>query len=108
MNLFFQIWGGVFYLLNKIFFSISERKGNEERKRKWKIAAWSVYLIGLPGWLYILTSSKAWIVASVELCGAPSMIVGLAAAIKGNEQNFPVVLLCCNDRLCFWHCSQHL
>lgn len=64
MNQLLQLFGGVFYLLNKIFFSAKEHAINRNDKiatRKWKITAWIVYLIGLPAWVIILFGKHDWI-----------------------------------------------
>jgi hypothetical protein len=93
-----QWFGGGFYLLNKIFLSFSERalnRGNKAWARKWRILAWTSYLIGLPAWIIILVSWRNWIVASVEASGAPAMILGLVIALRGTAKNPPRLL----DRL---------
>jgi hypothetical protein len=85
------LWGG-FYLLNKIFLSFSEHarnQGNETWARKWRIAAWAVYLAGLPAWIIILVSWRDWIAASVEASGAPAMLLGLVLALRGTTSNPP-------------------
>ena len=79
---FLQVWGGGFYLLNKVFFSFAE-KSQARRKRFWRIWAWAVYLAGLPAWVYILASERDWMVAAVELGSAPAMALGLIIAIRG-------------------------
>lgn len=79
-----QIWAGAFYLLNKIFFSRAERNQGEW-KRKWKIASWAVYLIGLPAWLLVFAQKPNWIAFGVEAGGAPAMVLGLVIALRGKE-----------------------
>ncbi len=81
MEVFLQIWAGGFYLLNKIFLSLGE--GGDKR---WQIAGWSIYLLGLPAWFVILTEKHDWIVTSTEVGGAPAMLLGLVIAWKGKEQ----------------------
>lgn len=81
MQLVLQLWGGGFFLLNKIFFWKSEQ--GQPSARKWKIAAWSVYLIGLPAWLVIFFIEHNWIAMSLEASGSPSMLLGLLVAIRG-------------------------
>lgn len=71
-----QIWGGLFYLTNKIFFAISEGQEAQNAK-KLKILAWSIYLLGVPAWVIILISHENWIAASIEAGGIPAMLLGL-------------------------------
>jgi hypothetical protein len=78
-----QWWAGGFYLLNKIFFSRAERTEDKEKKRKWKIISWVVYLIGLPAWVIIFYYQKDWIAFYVEISGAVIMLLGLAVAWVG-------------------------
>lgn len=92
--------GGVFYLLNKIFFSFSEHSLNQKNKvnaRRWKIASWVVYLIGLPSWVIIFIKEHNWIAASVEASVIPAMFLGLVIALRGLNKNSPHWL----DRLAF-------
>jgi hypothetical protein len=77
-----QIWGGLFYLLNKIFFSQAERSKTTMRRRVWRIRSWIVYLAGLPAWIIVFTSEHNWIAAGVESGGAPAIIVGLIISHK--------------------------
>lgn len=77
-----QIWGGLFYLLNKICFSRAERSAAGTRRR-WRIAAWGVFLVGLPAWLVIFILERNWIAAALELGTAPAMALGLIIAING-------------------------
>ena len=79
-----QIWGGVFYLLNKIFFSRAERSKNERLRRVWRIRSWIVYLVGLPAWVVVFISEHNWIAAGVESGGAPAMTIGLIIAWRGH------------------------
>ena len=79
-----QIWGGVFYLLNKIFFSRAERSKNERLRRVWRIRSWIVYLTGLPAWVVVFISEHNWIAAGVESGGAPAMTIGLIIAWRGH------------------------
>ena len=49
MDLVLQIWGGLFYLTNKICFALAE--GTEKnRKRQLKIFGWIIYILGVPAW----------------------------------------------------------
>jgi hypothetical protein len=85
LHIALQLWGGTFYLLNKIFFSRAER--NEGRgKRMWKIRAWTVYLIGLPAWVIILLDQDNLIAAAAEIGGGPAMVLGLILALRGQEK----------------------
>ncbi|MBW2634999.1 MAG: hypothetical protein JRE14_12910 [Deltaproteobacteria bacterium] len=79
-----QIWGGIFYLLNKICFSRAERSENKKTRRIWRIRSWVVYLVGLPAWIIVFVSENNWIVAGVESGGAPAMIIGLIIAQSGH------------------------
>lgn len=87
-----QWLGGGFYLLNKIFFSFSERarhRGNEALAKQWRVAAWAVYLVGLPPWVIIFVSWRNWIAAIVEASGAPAMCLGLVLALRGSTKDPP-------------------
>lgn len=79
---FLQFWGGLFYLLNKIFFSRAERSG-KEAKQVWRIRSWAVYLIGMPAWVIIFVSEQNWMAAAVEAGGATAMILGFVTALRG-------------------------
>ena len=81
-----QLLGGVFYTLNKIFFSRKERT-HGERARQWRIWAWIVYIIGLPPWLVILSYEKDWMVTFVEAGGLPSMLLGLVLAYRHEDEH---------------------
>ena len=81
-----QLWGGTFYLLNKLFFSKAERAVNERYQQKWRQRAWSSYLFGLPPWVFIFISERNWIAAAVESSGIPAMLMGLCAAWQGPAQ----------------------
>ncbi|MCG8684628.1 MAG: hypothetical protein MI892_07120 [Desulfobacterales bacterium] len=86
IDLLLQIWGGMFYLLNKLFFNKAERSDNIEYQQKWRLWAWSFYLTGLPAWIFIFISERNWIAAAVESSGVPAMLIGLSAAWKGRTQ----------------------
>lgn len=81
-----QLWGGTYYLLNKLFFSKAERAVSIQYQGKWRIWAWSTYLIGLPPWVFIFISERNWIAAAVETSGVPAMLLGLSAALQGHTQ----------------------
>lgn len=83
MDIFLQVWGGVCYLLNKVFLSVAE---DSERERMWRSIGWILYLIGLPAWIIILTAKRDWMVAAIEIGGVPSMVLGLVVALKGAER----------------------
>lgn len=82
--LWLQIWGGTFYLASKVLFLGGEY--SRGRRQTWRATSWVVYLLGLPAWVVLLAHEHAWIVAGVELGGAPSMIMGLVIAIRGNDE----------------------
>lgn len=85
LNLLLQVWGGAFYLLNKILFSRAERSVNLQTQQSRLMLAWVCYLIGLPPWVFIFISEHNWIAAAVETSGAPAMIMGLIAARHGQK-----------------------
>jgi len=84
-----QTWAGLFYLFNKIFFSRAERSKDEKKERRNRIISWTVYLIGLPAWLWLFVLEKNWILLGVESSGAPAMALGLYLAVKGIEKKPP-------------------
>ncbi|PLX25364.1 hypothetical protein C0580_02680 [Candidatus Parcubacteria bacterium] len=86
----FQAWGGVFYLLNKIFLWASGR--NIKRERKLRILAWTSYIIGLPGWDVLFVLKRNWIAFSIEAGGLPAMALGLIIAIRGQDRDPPAWL----------------
>lgn len=87
MDLALQIWGGVAYLANKIFFAIGAHHSlSAYRQRQLKIAAWLVYVIGVPAWVIILAGERNWIAASVEAGGVPAILLGLFLSIRGKER----------------------
>ena len=90
---FCQLWAGLFYLLNKIFFCIAELK--TEKRKYWRIRSWVVYLVGLPGWIIIFISERNWIAASVEAGGAPTMLLGLVIALRGKDREPKYLDLTC-------------
>lgn len=81
MDLILQIWGGSFYLLNKILFALSEGRKNE-LQRSLKLYGWVIYILGVPAWVIILLGKKNWIAASIEAGGIPSMLFGLYLVLK--------------------------
>ena len=79
-----QIWGGLFYLLKKVFFSQAERSKTVDDRKIWRIRSWIVYLTGLPAWVVVFISEHNWIAAGVESGGAPAMLIGLIIAWRGH------------------------
>ncbi len=88
MDIFLQAWGGGCYLFNKIFLSLAEGRSNDRTLRVW---GWLVYLIGLPAWVIILVMKRDWMAATVEAGGAPAMLLGLVATLRGAEQVPPLL-----------------
>lgn len=84
MDLILQIWGGGCYLLNKIFFAVSEDK-EQNLKRLFKLYGWAIYILGVPAWVIILLGKQNWITASIEAGGVPSMFLGLYSVYKNSE-----------------------
>jgi hypothetical protein len=82
MEFFLQIWGGVFYLLAKIFLSKSE---GLEVNYNWRLLGWIVYLIGIPAWVIVLALNRNWIALAVEAGGAPAIILGIILSIKQSK-----------------------
>lgn len=104
MDLFLQIWGGVFYLSNKVFFALSV--GREALlKQRLQIAAWVFYILGVPAWVAVLLGHDNWIAASIEAGGVPAMLLGLYNACKGavqtNKALNSLVSLCTYASLAF-------
>ncbi|MDY0361763.1 MAG: hypothetical protein RBR08_09935 [Desulforegulaceae bacterium] len=88
-----QVWGGLFYLLNKLFFSMAERSSGIKIQQKARVYAWIVYLAGLPAWVFVFIMEHNWIAAAVESSGVPAMIMGLYYALKeGREKSNNKVL----------------
>ena len=85
MDVFLQVWGGAFYLLNKMLFAFSEAKVAQQ-KRKLTMLAWASFLIGVPAWLIILVGQGNWIAASVEAGGIPAMLLGLYNTYYNNQR----------------------
>jgi len=83
IDLFLQIWGGVFYLLAKILLAFAEGMNNG---RKLRIIGWFSYLFGIPAWVILLAGKNNWVVAAIDLGTVPSMILGIVTAWKQNIQ----------------------
>lgn len=84
MDLLFQIWGGGFYLANKILLAFAEGK-SQKPKRALKLAGWLIYILGVPAWVIVLVSKQNWIAASIEVGGVPSMLLGFYSVYKRSE-----------------------
>ncbi len=84
MTFILQIWGGSFYLANKILFALAEGRP-ENRKRRLRIAGWLFYILGVPPWVAILVSDRNWIAAAIEAGGVPAMLFGLYTVYKGSQ-----------------------
>ena len=82
MDIFLQTWGGIFYLLAKIFLSIAEGKENS----KCRIAGWVIYLLGVPPWVIILALNRNWIAMAIEAGAVPALILGVVIVIKQLKQ----------------------
>ena len=57
MTFILQIWGGSFYLTNKILFALAEGRP-EGRKRTFCMAGWAFYILGIPPWVMILMAEQ--------------------------------------------------
>jgi len=86
MDIVLQIWGGLFYLTNKICFALAEGK-EKSRKRQLKIIGWAIYILGVPAWVIILIIKHDWIAASIEAGGIPAMLFGLFNVYKNSEKH---------------------
>ena len=86
MDLILQIWGGLFYLTNKICLALAEGI-SKSRKRQLKIFGWVIYISGVPAWVIILTLKHDWIAASIEAGGVPAMLFGLYNVFKKSENH---------------------
>lgn len=81
MDLLLQAWGGGFYLLNKLLFALAEGR-TSSTQRRFRVAGWLVYLLGVPAWVMILVGKHDWIAASIEAGGVPAMLYGLLNAYQ--------------------------
>lgn len=86
MDLILQVWGGAFYLINKILFALAEGK-QLEMKKSIKIKAWIIYILGVPAWVVILLGHQNWIAASIEAGGIPAMLLGLYNTYHDNQKH---------------------
>jgi hypothetical protein len=82
METFLQWWGGIGYLLSKIFIVRSEflKSGRNSR-----LIGWFAYLVGMPAWIILLLSRQNWIASAVEIAGIPSVILGIVLTWKQNN-----------------------
>lgn len=87
MDVFLQVWGGLFYLANKGLFSVAETQHSTQRQRRLKIIGWLVYILGVPPWVIILVGHDNWIAASIEAGGIPAMVFGLYVLVKQEALN---------------------
>ncbi len=74
LDIALQLWGGIFYLVAKIFLSQSE---GIEVNRKLRRYGWITYVVGVPAWAIVLAIAQNWIALAVEVGAIPSMILGL-------------------------------
>ena len=79
IDLFLQIWSGVFNLLAKLLLAAAEKKTDSGKMR---IAGWVLYLLGVPAWVIIFASKNNWVAAAVDTSSIPAMILGIATAHK--------------------------
>lgn len=86
--IFLQIWGGIFFLLNKVFLSLAERteKKKQTHQVNWRKRSWVVFLIGVPAWIVIFVIDRNWIAAALEAGGVPSMFIGLSLSRKSESK----------------------
>jgi len=82
MEIFLQCWGGLGYLLSKIFIVRSEFLLNDKNCR---LAGWISYLAGMPAWVILLVSRQNWIAAAVEIAGVPSIILAIVITLRQNN-----------------------
>jgi hypothetical protein len=82
METFLQWWGGICYLLSKIFIVRSEILENGRNSR---LIGWFAYLAGMPAWIILLLSKQSWIASAVEIAGFPSVILGIVLTWKQNN-----------------------
>lgn len=104
IDLLLQLWGGAFYLTNKILFALSEGKHGLAKKNL-KIKGWVIYILGVPAWVIILISHQDWIAASIEAGGIPAMLLGLYNTYHDNKKPHllfnRIVALCTYSSLAF-------
>jgi hypothetical protein len=81
LDILLQLWGGIFYLLAKVFLSRAEEKNSNQNR----VIGWFVYLLGVPAWVVVLYKSHNWIAMAIEVGGVPAMILGIVVSIKKLE-----------------------
>ena len=85
MDIVLQIWGGSFYLTNKVCFALAEGR-EKNRRRQLKLVGWIIYILGVPAWVIILVIKHDWIAASIEAGGVPAMLFGLYNVYKNSKK----------------------
>ena len=85
MDIALQIWGGSFYLTNKVCFALAEGR-EKNRRRQLKLVGWIIYILGVPAWVIILVIKHDWIAASIEAGGVPAMLFGLYNVYKNSKK----------------------
>ncbi|VFQ46415.1 hypothetical protein [Desulfoluna butyratoxydans] len=90
MDMLLQLWGGSFYLINKMLFSFAEGAGDAVA-RQLKLWGWAIYILGVPAWVTILILKHNWIAASIEAGGVPAMVLGLLRVYQGSGKNHGVL-----------------
>lgn len=81
MDLILQLWGGGFYLANKIALALAESR-DRALQRRLQVFGWAIYLLGVPAWVIILSLKHNWIAAAIETGGIPSMLLGLLSVAR--------------------------
>ncbi|SDZ94541.1 hypothetical protein SAMN05660420_00829 [Desulfuromusa kysingii] len=84
MDLLLQVWGGSFYLANKILLAVALSR-TDKNKRLFRLLGWWIYILGVPAWVIVLASKQNWIAASIEAGGVPSMLLGLYSVYKQSQ-----------------------
>lgn len=84
IDLLLQIWGGGFYLANKIALALAEGR-DRSLQRRLQIFGWAIYILGVPAWVIILSLKHNWIAAAIEAGGVPSMFLGLLSVSLGRR-----------------------
>ena len=76
IDLLLQLWGGSFYLANKIALALAAGR-HVSRQRRLRVFGWCIYILGVPAWVIILSLKHDWIAAAIEAGGLPAMLLGL-------------------------------
>jgi hypothetical protein len=82
--LLLQLWGGIFFLLNKIFFTSAEYKV-ADRQRLARLRGWIFYFIGIWSWMILFGIKGNYIMLGVEAGSIPMMIVGIHKQSKAKS-----------------------